>query len=149
MQAFSIFLLEHPEVMNGCPLSTALLSACSLIPKFTSLPPSSKSILSALLMALFTRYLASCTRLYFPIGGWGQFSESAGKDCQRCHSTPADWTAPGFDHDRDSRFPLDGDHDDVPCASCHPTLPHPDGSTFVQYRPLGRECQDCHERPDR
>jgi len=80
---------------------------------------------------------------------FGQFAESAGKDCQRCHVAPLDWTAPGFDHDRDSRFPLDGDHVDVPCASCHPSIPLPDGTSFVQYRPLGRECQDCHERPDR
>ncbi len=79
----------------------------------------------------------------------GQFAESAGDDCQRCHSTPVDWAAPGFDHDLDSRFPLDGDHVQVPCASCHPTVERPDGSSVVQYRPLGRECQDCHERPVR
>ncbi len=79
-----------------------------------------------------------------------QFAESAGgMDCVRCHSSMETWVAPGFDHDRDSRFPLDGDHRDVKCESCHLTNEQPDGRKIVHYRPLGRECEDCHERPVR
>jgi len=79
-----------------------------------------------------------------------QFAESrGGMECTRCHTSPDEWSAGGFDHDRDSRFPLDGDHRDVPCAECHASSSLPDGHTVVHYRPLGRECQDCHERPMR
>lgn len=79
-----------------------------------------------------------------------QFQESrGGMDCTRCHTSPDEWSAGGFDHDRDSRFTLAGDHREVPCAECHASSVLPDGHTVVHYRPLGRECQDCHERPMR
>lgn len=81
----------------------------------------------------------------------GQFARAAASsldpavttDCGRCH-TPIDWLAEKFDHDRDSRFPLGGGHEDVPCQNCH--LPEQQaGKEFVPYRPLGSACADCHD----
>ncbi len=57
--------------------------------------------------------------------------------CRSCHSE-AGWRK-GFDHDRDTRFPLDDLHARVDCAACHPDQ---------RFRALGRECRDCHEDAD-
>ena len=43
--------------------------------------------------------------------------------CERCHDARS-WkmiAAPQFDHDRDSRYPLEKKHEPVPCAGCHAT----------------------------
>lgn len=69
----------------------------------------------------------------------GQF---AGQACADCHDT-ASFHLAAFDHDR-TRFPLDGAHDDVPCAACHLPETAPDGFTFTRFEPLGTACQDCH-----
>ena len=42
----------------------------------------------------------------------------------------------GFDHDADTRFPLDAVHDPVACAACH----RPEAEV-----PPARECAACHE----
>jgi len=68
----------------------------------------------------------------------GQFE---GRDCSACHVTDV-FTIELFDHSKTS-FPLDGAHDDGPCASCHPT--EPGTPAVVRYRPLGTECADCHQ----
>jgi len=70
----------------------------------------------------------------------GQF---AGQACDECHATES-FKIPVFDHAR-TRYPLDGAHRDVPCASCHPSESDPDGRAIRVYRPLGTTCQDCHE----
>lgn len=64
-------------------------------------------------------------------------------DCKRCH-TPDGWKQLSFDHTRDTRFALDGAHAKVTCAECHKPSVRADGTTFTAYRPLGRECADCH-----
>lgn len=73
----------------------------------------------------------------------GQFQD---RDCAECHQTEQ-FTIDAFDHST-TRYPLDGAHDQVPCASCH--LVEQVGSpTMVRYSPLGTECSDCHGgRPD-
>jgi hypothetical protein len=58
----------------------------------------------------------------------------AGNGCRACHSE-AGWRK-GFDHDRDTRFPIDDLHARVECASCH---------SDQRFRAKGRECQACHE----
>ena len=82
----------------------------------------------------------------------GQFrlargAESRGQDperCERCHDLGrADWRLPAFPHDQ-TRFPLDGAHQNAPCASCHRPYRLQDGRTVVRYWPLERECKDCH-----
>lgn len=58
------------------------------------------------------------------INGWT-------RDCERCH-TPADWTAPGFNH---QAFPLAGGHAGVDCLSCH---------AGGRFRGTPRDCFQCH-----
>jgi hypothetical protein len=68
-----------------------------------------------------------------------QFAERA---CESCHVADS-FEIDGFDHDG-TRYPLDGAHRGVECASCHPVTPLPDGGAMVLYRPLDSECRDCH-----
>ncbi len=76
----------------------------------------------------------------------GQFvldsAEAVTNDCQRCH-TPEAWNILTFDHNRDSRWTLDGAHQNVACNSCHKSHPDSEGS-YVIYRPLPSACSDCH-----
>lgn len=74
----------------------------------------------------------------------GQFQQGGVTRCERCHASAHDWTATRFDHDRDSRFPLEGAHARVDCAVCHPRVLLPGDLRVVQYRPLSTKCEDCH-----
>jgi len=69
----------------------------------------------------------------------GQFDES----CESCHESAASFARLDFDHDRDSRFPLDATHGALGCADCH-KVSGPPGRRIVRYRPLGVDCADCH-----
>ena len=66
-------------------------------------------------------------------------------ECSGCHGDFDVWEANLFDHNQGTRFPLDGRHADVPCADCHEELTLPDGHTLTRYKPIGYECQDCHD----
>ena len=66
----------------------------------------------------------------------------AGRGCDECHAVET-FRIPAFDHDR-TRYPLDGAHRDVDCASCHPTETTTDGSRRIRWRPLETRCRDCH-----
>ncbi len=61
--------------------------------------------------------------------------------CERCHTT-TDWHTLTFDHNRDSRFKLEGAHAEVACQQCHPTVKG--NPAFVRYKPLDSRCQSCH-----
>lgn len=74
----------------------------------------------------------------------GQFAKDGQTLCESCHSSSSAWKEVSFDHQTQSRFPLDGAHSKVKCEGCHPTRKLPDGKTIVQYKPLGAECEDCH-----
>ncbi len=63
-----------------------------------------------------------------------------GADCGLCHA-PADWAFWIFDHDRQTRFAIDGAHMDLQCEACH-TRPVKHGVD------LGRTCVTCHRRDD-
>lgn len=77
----------------------------------------------------------------------GQFTNSRPrKSCDSCHSTDA-WTPIVFDHDRDTTYPLRGEHQYVPCAKCHVPV-GTKGNRFVRYRPLDHSCASCHTRTD-
>ena len=65
--------------------------------------------------------------------------------CRRCHTSHDDWTRTRFDHQTMSRFVLEGVHLGLRCEQCHPVKRRPDGTRLVRYRPLGRQCEDCHE----
>ena len=75
----------------------------------------------------------------------GQFAGLNSTSCDRCHSTSGTgFAADLFDHNAHSTFALDKSHEDVACASCHRPWPMPDGTQVIRYKPLGRECSDCH-----
>lgn len=69
----------------------------------------------------------------------GQFGARV---CTECHDTNA-FKVASFDHSR-TRWPLDGAHRDVPCASCHAQEQTTSGALVVRYRPLATECRTCH-----
>ena len=71
----------------------------------------------------------------------GQFAREGATDCARCHVPNG---TVEFDHQTDSRFPLDERHRALDCAACHRSWPLAGGGTAVRYRPLGLECGDCH-----
>lgn len=73
----------------------------------------------------------------------GQFRHH--ESCQTCHTSLYRWTVVEFDHNTQARFKLEGAHTEVPCSGCHMPLKLEDGTDVVQYRPLRRECGDCHE----
>ena len=62
-----------------------------------------------------------------------------GKDCASCHDT-AGWAKKGFDHERESGFPLVGAHAKTACATCHR---QPPGE-----RELPEDCSGCHASED-
>jgi cytochrome b subunit of formate dehydrogenase len=63
-------------------------------------------------------------------------------DCLKCHTTQS-WRRPEltFDHNRDSRFALQGKHTRVACDKCHPDTPTK--SPRIRLYDLGT-CKDCH-----
>jgi len=73
----------------------------------------------------------------------GQFAAAGRTDCARCHDEQ-DFRQPRFDHQTDSRFPLDANHAALDCARCHKPWPLAGGGEAVRYKPLGTRCQDCH-----
>lgn len=66
----------------------------------------------------------------------------ADRTCDSCHGIDA-FAPVTVDHDA-TRYPLDGAHVDLDCASCHRAEPDGAGGTRIRYRPLGTECRDCH-----
>lgn len=64
-------------------------------------------------------------------------------DCGRCHTPTKNWTPKNFDHNRDSRFKLEGAHESVPCSKCHETTEN-NGIKFVKYKPIDPACSICH-----
>ncbi len=73
----------------------------------------------------------------------GQFAREGVTACERCHASGAWKPVPGFDHGRDTAYPLDGRHAQVACASCHKTETR-NGVNVTRYKPLGMTCIDCH-----
>lgn len=70
-----------------------------------------------------------------------QFERPKPRACTKCHESAESFSVLSFDHDRESRFPLDEAHEAVACAKCHT----PDEKTeVIRYRPMSRECVDCH-----
>ncbi len=63
-----------------------------------------------------------------------------GGDCESCHNA-RDWRIWDFDHDKRTRFGLDGAHRKVECTDCHTQA----GEKLPK---VGTRCIDCHERDD-
>jgi hypothetical protein len=75
----------------------------------------------------------------------GQFAIAgqASIDCARCHGVE-DFRRTHFDHQKDSRFPLDEQHRNLACVKCHKTYESKAGPV-VRFKPLGITCGDCHQ----
>ncbi|MFQ5598955.1 MAG: cytochrome c3 family protein [Candidatus Krumholzibacteriia bacterium] len=76
----------------------------------------------------------------------GQFTDKHGRtDCARCH-VGSDWKGGGFDHNRASRFALEGAHGRTACGSCH-RQDRVGRKRVVRYKPLNTACRSCHAEP--
>jgi hypothetical protein len=74
----------------------------------------------------------------------GQFAERVKKDgCAGCHDLAVSFTKTRFDHQRDSRFKLDGAHAKAACGSCHGKV-RIKGGVAVRYKGLATTCAGCH-----
>ncbi|MCB0717487.1 MAG: cytochrome c3 family protein [Bacteroidetes bacterium] len=63
--------------------------------------------------------------------------------CNTCHDEESFLIA-AFDHEA-TNFPLTGGHENVACVQCHKTETAADGTEFVRFKPLGTQCEDCHD----
>lgn len=82
--------------------------------------------------------------------------EKYGKKCETCH-TEQEWKKTIFDHKRDTKYPLIGNHADVKCVKCHaPEKPlYGQNLSTICYSchkkddkhegQLGKKCEDCHK----
>jgi hypothetical protein len=59
--------------------------------------------------------------------------------CVACHGVDT-FRKARFDHDRDSRFKLEGKHEKAACATCHEASE----AGVVRYKPLPVSCAGCH-----
>lgn len=62
-----------------------------------------------------------------------------GTSCDKCH-TPKSWSTIGFNHDKDTDFPLRGKHKPLECTACHK------GGLYKDE--LKTECVACHKADD-
>jgi hypothetical protein len=83
---------------------------------------------------------SSCTTCHGDVH-YGQFEETAGTDCLKCHGY-ADWSASKFDHDQ-TAFKLDGKHKDLACLACHTRVVKA-GMTYTEYKLKNYACESCH-----
>lgn len=75
----------------------------------------------------------------------GQFRIDGHTSCGECHASTATWSETLFDHDVQSRFPLEGAHAALSCGSCHLPVRLPDGEETIRYKPIGVACNECHQ----
>lgn len=74
----------------------------------------------------------------------GQLARAGVTACERCHAVDGWRPAAGFDHQRDSRYALDGAHRKVACAACHASETI-GADRVVRYKPLPVACEGCHK----
>jgi nitrate/TMAO reductase-like tetraheme cytochrome c subunit len=66
-------------------------------------------------------------------------------DCTLCHLATSWQDVAAFDHQ--AVYALEGAHARASCELCHPRETSA-GRSFVRYRPVGRDCRDCHAGSD-
>ena len=71
----------------------------------------------------------------------GQFALNGEIDCSKCHEIIT-WKASLFNHDQ-SRFPLDGKHNQLSCLACHKPASI-NGIITTQYKFEDIRCESCH-----
>jgi hypothetical protein len=74
----------------------------------------------------------------------GQFIARAEKiPCAECH-TAQKWVPSTFDHDKRTKFPLQGGHEGVKCERCHNSIRFIAGKGVLFYKPTPLQCAACH-----
>ncbi|MBM4345796.1 MAG: hypothetical protein FJ100_20690 [Deltaproteobacteria bacterium] len=77
----------------------------------------------------------------------GQFQTTEPRlHCGDCHKDSVSFKIARFDHTK-TRFALDGRHQEVACARCHPDRVGPQGKATPFYRVGRMACEDCHKNP--
>jgi hypothetical protein len=74
---------------------------------------------------------------------FGQFRVDGISDCGRCHAYE-NWKPERFDHNK-TEFSLEGAHEKVECAKCHPRITQ-NGNTFVKFKLEEFKCATCHKK---
>jgi hypothetical protein len=69
--------------------------------------------------------------------------QKLGVRCESCHNTRS-WTLWDFNHDKRTKYPLDGAHVKLVCDSCH-VQEAPKGKDAA---PVGTNCLSCHRKED-
>ena len=72
----------------------------------------------------------------------GQFAQKRYSGCESCHS-PGGWNSLAFNHD-ETKFPLTGKHQKVPCVDCHKPVVQSGTEKIRQYAGTPVRCVDCH-----
>ncbi|MFQ5511161.1 MAG: cytochrome C [Candidatus Krumholzibacteriia bacterium] len=73
----------------------------------------------------------------------GQFLRNGPrKGCNSCHVS-TEWNRIVFEHNRNSKFKLEGKHVNVSCSGCHKKVRVKRG-LVVRYRPINHSCKTCH-----
>ena len=62
-----------------------------------------------------------------------------GKECGTCHDNDK-WHPATFDHTRDTKWPLEGRHNEVDCHACH--------TAATATQKLATDCHGCHRASD-
>ena len=78
---------------------------------------------------------------------YGQFQRHGPENCDACHKSPWSWRTISFDHNKQSKFPLEGAHAKLECSKCHLKTIAEDGNEVVTYKPIDRKCSNCHDIP--
>jgi hypothetical protein len=91
----------------------------------------------------FTGTSQICEDCHADVHG-SQFAAKTGKThCADCHNTQR-WVPSIFDHDKRTRFPLQGGHAGVKCDRCHSTVQEIAGQRVLLYKPTPVQCSACH-----
>jgi hypothetical protein len=69
--------------------------------------------------------------------------KSLGTNCSRCH-TPNGWKIWEFDHNKETKYRLDGAHEKLACSGCHQEPADEKNKVFL----LPRNCFGCHQKDD-
>lgn len=74
----------------------------------------------------------------------GQFKDIVDqKGCEACHLSDS-WSTLAFDHNRDSKFPLQGKHKTISCFQCHPVAEKNAPLAEAKFRGISTLCSSCH-----
>jgi hypothetical protein len=86
---------------------------------------------------------ARCEQCHLDTHG-GQFMARAERvPCAECHTSQR-WVPSTFDHDKRTKFPLQGGHEGVTCDRCHQVLRIVAGKQILFYKPTPLQCAACH-----